>query len=211
MRILGLTGSIGMGKSTAASMLRRLGVPVYDADAAVHRLFAPGGAAVAPIGRAFPSAIRNGAVDRQILGGLVFKDPAALKRLEGIVHPLVRIEEGRFLRRMAMRRAGLVVLDIPLLFESKGQVRCDKVAVVWAPAFLQAQRVLRRPGMDRAKLAAIRSRQTADSEKKRRADFVVPTGLGRRESLRHLIRIVTLMRSMRGHAWPPRTCVRHRF
>ena len=210
MRILGLTGSIGMGKSTAASMLRRLGIPVYDADAAVHRLFATGGAAVAPIGRAFPSAIRDGAVDRQILGGLVFKDPVALKRLEGIVHPLVRIEEGRFLRRMAIRRAALVVLDIPLLFESNGQVRCDKVAVVWAPAFLQTQRVLRRPGMDRAKLAAIRARQTADSEKKRRADFVVPTGLGRRESLRHLMRIVTLMRGMRGQVWPPRISVRHR-
>jgi dephospho-CoA kinase len=208
MVILGLTGSIAMGKSTASAMLRRLGVPVYDADAAVHRLFARGGAAVAPVGKAFPAAIVNGAVDRKILGGLVFNDPAALKRLESIVHPLVQREEGRFLRRMAARGERLVALDIPLLFES-GRIRWDKAAVVWAPPFLQVQRVLRRPGMDKARLAAIRARQMPDAEKKKRADFVVPTGLGKRETLRHLMRIVTLMRSERGRSWPPRKMIRH--
>ena len=116
MRILGLTGSIGMGKSTAASMLRRLGVPVFDSDAAVHRLLAKAGAAVPKIREAFPDVVKDGAVDRQALGARVFADPAALTRLEAIVHPLVRREERRFLRAAARRRAPLVVLDIQILF-----------------------------------------------------------------------------------------------
>ncbi|MEP1028454.1 MAG: dephospho-CoA kinase, partial [Alphaproteobacteria bacterium] len=125
MFILGLTGSIGMGKSTAAAQLRRLGLPVHDADAAVHALMAPGGAAVAAVDTAFPGVVKNGAVDRQALGGRVFDDDAALKRLEGILHPLVRRSEKAFLAACARRGVPLVVLDIPLLFETGGDARCD--------------------------------------------------------------------------------------
>jgi len=194
MKILGLTGSIGMGKSTAAAMLRRLGVPVHDADATVHRLLAPGGAAVAAIERAFPGVVRDGAVDRQELGRRVFGQPAELRRLEAILHPLVRRAETAFLKRHRRRHTRLVVLDIPLLFETGGERRCDAVAVVSCPAFLQAQRVLRRPGMNAGKLAAIRAQQMPDREKRRRADFVLPSGAGKAPVLRGLKRIVTVLR-----------------
>jgi dephospho-CoA kinase len=194
MKILGLTGSIGMGKSTAAAMLRCLGVPVHDADATVHRLFAPGGAAVGPVGVAFAGVVVAGAVDRVLLGRQVFGDPAALKRLEAIVHPLVRAAEQDFLAIHARRGTRLVALDIPLLFETGGARRCDKVAVVTCPAFLQAQRVLRRPGMNPDKLAAIRRQQMPDHEKRKRADFLIPTGIGRAAALRRLRAAVTLMR-----------------
>lgn len=194
MKILGLTGSIGMGKSTAAAMLRRLGVPVHDADATVHRLLGTGGAAVAAIAAAFPGVVENNAVNRAELGRRVFGQPAELRRLEAILHPLVRRAETEFLKRQRRRHARLVVLDIPLLFETNGQRRCDAVAVVSAPAFLQEQRVLKRPGMTRARLAAIRSQQMPDFEKRRRADFVLPTGTGKLPVLRRLKRIVTMMR-----------------
>lgn len=194
MKILGLTGSIGMGKSTAATMLRRLGVPVHDADATVHRLLGPGGAAVAAIAAAFPGVVEAGAVNRQELGRRVFGQPAELRRLEAILHPLVRQAETRFLKRQRRRGARLVVLDIPLLFETGGQHRCDAVAVVTAPAFLQEQRVLRRPGMNAARLAAIRAQQMPDGEKRRRADFVLPTGAGKLPVLRRFKRIVTMLR-----------------
>ncbi|CAA7621071.1 dephospho-CoA kinase [Magnetospirillum sp. SS-4] len=193
MKILGLTGSIGMGKTTAAAMLRRLGVPVHDADATVHTLFAPGGAAVAKVAAAFPGVVRNGAVDRAALGGIVFGDDSALKRLEAIVHPLVRRAEREFLARQRRRHVRLVVLDVPLLFESGGGRRCDKVAVVSCPAFLQAQRVLARPGMTAERLAAIRAKQMPDPEKRRRADFVIQTGLGRPFAIRRLKRMVKRM------------------
>ncbi|MBI2235887.1 MAG: dephospho-CoA kinase [Magnetospirillum sp.] len=198
MKILGLTGSIGMGKSTAAAMLRRLGVPVHDADAVVHRLFEPGGAAVPPVAAAFPGVVKDGRVDRAELGRRVFGDAAVMARLEAIVHPLVRAAERRFLDIHRRRNTALVVLDIPLLFETGGERRADRVAVVSCPAFLQAQRVLRRPGMSPERLAAIRARQMPDAEKRRRADFVVPTGIGRRETLRRLRRIVTLMSCARS-------------
>lgn len=190
---LGLTGSIGMGKSTAAGMFRRLGVPVHDADAAVHALFRKGGAAVGPVGEAFPEAIRDGAVDRAVLGQAVFGDAERLARLEAIVHPLVRRMSDRFLRQARARRAPLAVFDVPLLFETGAEARYDAVAVVSAPAFVQAQRVLARPGMTPARLAAIRARQTPDAEKRRRADFILPTGLGRRCTLQGVRRIVRLM------------------
>lgn len=193
MKILGLTGSIGMGKSTAAAMLRRMRVPVHDADATVHRLLRRGGAAVPAIAAAFPGVVENGAVDRQELGRRVFGQPAELRRLEAILHPLVRQAESDFLRRHRRRRTPLVVLDIPLLFETGGQRRCDRVAVVSCPAFLQAQRVLRRPGMTMARLAAIRAQQMPDVEKRRRADFVLPTGTGRSPVWRGLRRILTLL------------------
>ncbi|MGE5548136.1 MAG: dephospho-CoA kinase [Solirubrobacterales bacterium] len=195
MKILGLTGSIGMGKSTAAKMLSRMGVPVHDADATVHRLLAKGGAAVAPVEAAFPGVVREGAVDRAELGRRVFGDRPALRRLEAILHPLVRQAEQAFLARHRRRRTALVVLDIPLLFETGGERRCDRVAVVSCPAFLQAQRVLRRPGMYPARLAAIRAQQMPDAAKRRRADFVIPTGSGLAPALRALRRAVTLMRA----------------
>lgn len=194
MKILGLTGSIGMGKSTAAAMLRRLGVPVHDADATVHRLLAKGGAAVPAIEVAFPGVVEMGAVNRQELGRRVFGQPAELLRLEAILHPLVRQAETCFLKRQRRCGARLVVLDVPLLFETGGHRRCDAVAVVTAPAFLQEQRVLRRAGMNAAKLAAIRAQQMPDGEKRRRADFVLPTGTGKLPVLRRLKRIVTMLR-----------------
>jgi dephospho-CoA kinase len=195
MVVLGLTGSIGMGKSTAAAMLRRLGLAVHDADAAVHRL--RNGAAVAKVAAAFPGTAGPGGIDRAALGRRVFGDAAALRRLESILHPMVRAETARFLRRMAARRARLVVLDIPLLFESGGEGRCDAIAVVSAPAFLQRARVLGRPGMSEARLAAILAQQMPDGEKRRRADFVVPTGLGRRLTLRRLAEIVRVESAIR--------------
>jgi dephospho-CoA kinase len=205
MVVLGLTGSIGMGKSTAAAMLRRLGVPVHDSDAAVHRLLSRNGAAVARVAAAFPGTEGPDGIDRASLGRRVFGDAAALRRLEGILHPMVRAETARFLRRMAARRAKLVVLDIPLLFETGGEARCDAIVVVSAPPFLQRARVLRRPGMSASRLAAILAKQMPDGEKRRRADFVVPTGLGRRETLRRLAEIVRV-----ASAAQPRFAIRRR-
>jgi dephospho-CoA kinase len=204
MVILGLTGSIGMGKSTATDVLRRLGVPVHDADRAVHRFLGRGGQAVAAVAVAFPSTVKDGAVDRKALGALVFADKAALARLEAIVHPLVRAAQDKFLRLQAARGARLVVLDIPLLFESGGDRDCDAVLVVSAPASIQLQRVLGRPGMSRARLDAIRSQQMPDAEKRRRATFVIETGLGKCESLRTIAGIVKVMKRRRGRHWPPR-------
>jgi dephospho-CoA kinase len=186
MKILGLTGSVGMGKSTAAAMLRRMGVPVYDADAAVHRMMAKGGSAVAQVAAAFPGVQKDAAIDRRTLGRLVFGNDAAMKRLEGIIHPLVRRDEDRFLRRMRRQRARLVVMDVPLLFESGRQRRYDATMVVTAPPFLQRARVLARPGMTAATLAAIKARQMSDAEKRRRADFLIPSGLGRALTWRRL-------------------------
>ncbi len=197
MVILGLTGSIGMGKSMAAQRLRRLGVPVHDADAEVHRLLRDDRATIKAIGALFPDVISNGAVDRAELGRRVFDDEAALSRLESIIHPRVQLVATRFLRRSAGERRPLVALDIPLLFETGGERRCDAVVVVSAPGFVQAARVLHRPGMTARRLAAIMARQTPDAVKQRRADFVVPTGLDRRTGLQALARVVRLTRRPR--------------
>lgn len=186
MKILALTGSIGMGKSTAAKLLRRLGVPVHDSDRAVHELLGPGGAAVAPIAEAFPGTVQDGRVDRRKLGDQVFGDQAALRRLEAIVHPLVRRETASFLARHRRARRRLVALDVPLLFETGGDRRCDAVLVVTAPHWLQRQRVLRRPGMTERKFAAILEKQVPDREKRRRAQYVVNTGLGLRYTMRQI-------------------------
>jgi len=186
MIVLGLTGSVGMGKSTAAHMLRRLRVPVHDADAEVHRLLGPGGRAVMDVGLAFPEARQGDRIDRSALGRRVFNDRAALKRLEAILHPRVRAAERRFLADCGRSRAPVAVLDIPLLFETKGERRCDGVIVVSAPAWLQRARVLARPGMSEARLAAILDQQMPDAEKRRRARWVVPTGLGKAFTLRRL-------------------------
>lgn len=170
---LGLTGSIGMGKSTTAAMFSDLGHPVWDADGAVHRLYAAGGAAVAPVADAFPEALADGAIDRQVLKRLVVGNPESLPRLEAIVHPLVAADRAAFIRQHHDRP--LVVLDIPLLFEGAGRAGLDGVAVVSTDAQTQERRVLARPGMTAAMLDMIRSRQMPDAEKRARADWVIPT------------------------------------
>ncbi len=174
MIVLGLTGSIGMGKSTVAAMFRRLKVPVFDADATVHALEAPGGAALEPIATAFPGVVADGVLDRTALGAAVFGDTERLRRLEAIVHPLVAAARARFMFRYRTRR--LIVLDIPLLYERGGTGQCDLVAVVSAPAAVQRARVLARPGMTPARFDAILARQVPDAEKQALADVVIPTG-----------------------------------
>jgi dephospho-CoA kinase len=202
MVIVGLTGSIGMGKSTAAKMLRSMGVPVYDADAAVHRLQAPGGLALPPIEAAFPGVVKNGVLDRQALGARVFGDKQALRRLEAIVHPLVQQQQRAFVKRAARRGEKIVVLDIPLLFEGMGERRVDGVLVVSAPAFLQRQRVMARPGMTAEKLAGILRQQVPDAIKRRKATVVIPTGLGLAPTRAALAKAVGSLRKKRGHEWP---------
>ena len=209
MVILGLTGSIGMGKSTVANMLRRLGVPVHDADAAVHRLTGRNGAAVPLIAKSFRGVVVDGRVDRRRLGDRVFRDPAALRRLEAILHPLVRRDSEAFLASQARLRRPLAVLDIPLLYETGSEQRCDAVLVVTAPPHVQAARVLARPGMDAKKFRAILAQQVPDAEKRRRAEFVLSTGLSRGETLRRLARIVRLVKGRIGRRWPPRPPLRH--
>lgn len=173
---LGLTGSIGMGKSTTSAMFRAAGAPVYDADAAVHRLYA--GAAVGPVGAVFPSAIVEGNVDRARLADIVLKDPAALRQLESIVHPLVGRDRVGFLEKCAASGAPVCVLDVPLLFETGGERAVDLVVVVSADAAQQEKRVLERAGMSREKFESIKAKQTTDAEKRRRAHFVIDTGGG---------------------------------
>jgi dephospho-CoA kinase len=191
--VIGLTGSIGMGKTTAAAMLRRLGLPVHDADAEVHRLQAPGGPALPAIGAAFPGTVRDGVLDREGLRRALAADPRGWPVLERILHPLVRAAEERFLARARAAGRRAAVLDIPLLFETGAERRCDVVITVTAPAFVQRARVLRRPGMTPARLAAMLARQTPDAEKRRRADFVVDTGHGRRQTLRTLAKILRIL------------------
>lgn len=191
MKVWGLTGSIGMGKSTAARLFLARRIPVFDADAAVHALQARGGAAVRPIARAFPEAVQGGAVDRATLRRIALAEPAALALLERIIHPLVRRAEARFLQRARRHRSRLAVLDIPLLLETRRDTRgFDAILVVSAPASVQAVRVLRRPGMTPARLAAIRARQMPDVEKRRRATHVIRTGLSRFHTVAQLRRLL---------------------
>lgn len=190
MIVLGLTGGIGMGKSTAAAAFRRAHIPVFDADAAVHRLQARGGRAVRAIEAAFPGTVRDGAVDRMALRQAVLGKPAALARLEGILHPMVQQEERAFVARGRRRGNRAVVLDIPLLFETGGDARVDRVVVVSAPRSVQMQRVRARRRMNASDIAAVIARQMPDAEKRRRADVVVSTGLSRHYSLRTLSRLI---------------------
>jgi dephospho-CoA kinase len=176
MFILGLTGSIGMGKSATAKMFAEAGVPVHDADAVVHALYE--GAATPAIEAAFPGTTRGGRVDRTELGKRVLGDEAAIKKLESIVHPLVALARERFVTESERSCAPVAVLDIPLLYETGGDQRCDAVVVVSAPAEIQRQRAFERPGMSEEKLAAILAKQLPDEEKRRRADFVVDTSRG---------------------------------
>jgi dephospho-CoA kinase len=176
MIVLGLTGSIGMGKSTTARMFEDAGVPVHDSDKAVHRLYA--GKAAALVEQAFPGTVRDGAVDRGLLSAQVLGRPEAMKKLEKIIHPLVRADADAFLAHHRTERAPLAVLDIPLLFETGGRERVDKVVVVTAPPEVQRERVLARPGMTEEKLDAILAKQVPDAEKRRQADFIIDTSHG---------------------------------
>ncbi len=176
MIIIGLTGSIGMGKSTTAKLFEAEGVPVADSDAIVHALYA--GRAVPLINAAFPGAVVNGTVDRTKLSGLVIGKPDAMKKLESIIHPMVRQEQEQFLKDAKANGAKFAVLDIPLLYETHAETRVDKIVVVSAPADVQRQRVLARPGMTSEKFEAISARQMPDSEKQKRADFIVDTSEG---------------------------------
>ncbi len=193
MIILGLTGSIGMGKSTTADMFRKSGIPVHDADATVHRLYT--GEAVIPIEAAFPGATNPQGVDRARLSKMVVGDESAMKRLEAIIHPLVRREKEKFLHNAISRGSKLVVLDIPLLFETGGDKGVDGIVVVTAPAEIQRQRVLEREGMDKEKFEAILARQYPDEKKRTRADFIIDTSLGMESAQKAVDAIVTKVKS----------------
>jgi dephospho-CoA kinase len=176
--LIGLTGSIGMGKTETAKMFAKLGIPVYDSDAAVHRLYEPGGAAVPEIEKAFPGAVKAGQVDRAVLSKQLAADPDGFRKLEAIVHPLVGREQAKFREQALQAGARMIVLDVPLLFETGGHERTDAVVVVSAPHHLQRERVLARPGMSADRLDQILSRQTPDAEKRAKAHFVVETDKG---------------------------------
>ena len=178
MIVVGLTGSIAMGKSQTASMFEELGIPVFDSDSAVHRLYAEGGEAIPEIGRLFPQAVSNGTVDRQILSKCVLGSAELLRQLEQIVHPLVRKHQRQFIDRCAQGGHPIAVLDIPLLLESEHQPDVDRIVVVSVPADMQRERALARPGMTEEKLDLILSRQMPDSQKRVLADFVVDTSMG---------------------------------
>ena len=193
--VLCLTGSLGMGKSTAAKFFAECGVPVHDSDAVVHALYE--GEAVPLIERAFPGSALDGKVDRKALGGMVLNDEAALARLEAIIHPLVTASRQKFLTEAAARGAPVVVMDIPLLFETEAESRCDAVVVVSAPAEMQRARAFGRPGMTEEKFAVLLAKQIPDAEKRRRADFVVDSSQGfdhTRAQIRDILQNVATMR-----------------
>ncbi len=194
MKTIGLTGGIGMGKSTVAGAFRRARVPVFDADAVVRAVQAPGGAALPGIAVLLPDAVRDGVLDRPALRRAVAADPALLRSLERIVHPLVRRAQARFLARARRRGAPLAVLDVPLLLETGADRACDLVLVVSAPRALQLHRVRQRRGMDEAEAAALIARQMPDREKRRRADLVIRTGLSRSHGLGQIRRLLARLR-----------------
>jgi dephospho-CoA kinase len=203
MILIGLTGSIGMGKSTTAAMFRDAGVPVYDADAAVHGLYDLGGAAVAPVGEAFPGVVKDGRIDREALREAVLGKPDELKRLNAIVHPLVGRDRVGFFAKAQAEGAEMVVLDIPLLFETGGHTNVDAVVVASAPADMQRERVLARPGMSPQRLDAILAQQLADAEKRARAHFVVDTSRGLEPAREQVAEIIAVMRDPQKR--PPST------
>ena len=192
MIILGLTGSIGMGKTTAANMFADVGVPVYSADDAVHQLYS--GRAAPLIEAAFPGTVVDGTVDRTKLSAAVLGKPDALKKLESIIHPLVHEEEKAFLTNARANGAEIVLIDIPLLFETGGESRVDKVAVVSAPAEIQRERVLSRPGMTAEKFEAILARQMKDAEKRNRADFIIDSSGSFEETREQIEAIIAELR-----------------
>ncbi|HEY3889317.1 MAG TPA: dephospho-CoA kinase [Caulobacteraceae bacterium] len=198
MITIGLTGSVGMGKSTTAAMFAEEGAPVYDADAEVRRLQVRGGAAVEAIEAEFPGTVKDGAVDRDALGSLVFNDPDALNRLNGIIYPMLGAGRAAFFEKAERDGVDAVVLDIPKLFETGGEARMDVVVVVSAPEHVQRERVLARPGYDAARLDAILANQMHDAEKRARAHFVIDTGQGL-EHAREQVRAV--MATLRSGEW----------
>lgn len=205
MIVLGLTGSIGMGKSTVAAMMRILGIPVHDSDATVHRLLEPGSEAQDALQSAFPPRDypqvydkRTKAINRSEMGRIVFTDDALRQRLEEILHPLVQKSQTEFLRQCRIKGAEIAVLEIPLLYETGAERRVDAVIVASAPAFLQKARVMARRGMDEARFNAILSRQVPDSEKRARADYLIHTGLGRAQTIKELQNILHMVRGDRA-------------
>ncbi|MDC0189602.1 dephospho-CoA kinase [Rhodospirillales bacterium] len=203
MFILGLTGSIGMGKTSAAAVFRRQKVSVFDADSVVRQLLERNGEAVKMVGEAFKGVVIDRQVNRNKLGEIVFGDAGALSTLEEIIHPLVRNKQVKFLRSVANRRQSLAVLDIPLLFETGGEINCDAVAVVTAPKFLQKIRVMGRGDMTETKFRGIIKRQMQDQEKRNRADFIIPSGLGKRISFQSIQKIIRIVLTLPGSHWPP--------
>jgi dephospho-CoA kinase len=195
MFVLGLTGSIGMGKSATAAIFREAGIPVHDSDAAVHELYR--GAAAPLVEAAFPGTLRDGEIDRTRLSAYVVDDPVALARLEAIVHPLVRAARIEFVAQTRASGADLIVLDIPLLFETGCESEVDAVLLVTAPEAVQKARVAARPGMTEAKLAAIIAKQMPDAEKRRRADIILDTSLGHDEALRQVRELIGDIRAGR--------------
>lgn len=195
MKIIGLTGSIGMGKSTTAAMFREAGIPVYDADAAVHALYDVGGVAVGPVGAAFPGVVKDGRVDREELRQRVLGQPDELKRLNAIVHPLVGMDRVGFLKQAEADGCDWVVFDVPLLFETGGHANVDAIVVVSAPPEMQRERVLARPGMTPDRLDAILAQQIPDAEKRARAHYVVDTGQGLESARAQVTNIIAALRS----------------
>lgn len=204
MLLVGLTGSIGMGKSETAKMFARLGVPVYDVDAGVHALYDVGGLAVAPVEAAFPGVAKGGSIDRAALSEQVIGHPESMKRLESIIHPLVGQAQLEFLSRAEAAGEPMVVLDIPLLFETGGQSRIDVIVVVSAPADVQRARVLAREGMTLEKFEAILAKQTPDDIKRVGAHFVVETDKGLEHAFAQVKSIVAALKDRKGEAWSKR-------
>lgn len=201
MLIVGLTGSIGMGKSETAKMFARHGVPICDSDAMVHALYDKGGAAVEPVGAAFHGVVVDGRIDRDRLAKAVLGKPEEIRKLELIVHPLVGMAQRSFLEGAAASGARMVVLDIPLLYETGGEQRVDVVVVVSAPAEMQRKRVLERPGMTAEKLDAILNKQLPDEHKRKRADFVVDTSQGLAHAEAQVVAIIAALKHRRGKIW----------
>lgn len=195
MKTLGLTGSIGMGKSATAKLFAEAGVPVFDSDACVHELYAEGGAAVEPVGEAFPGVVIDGAINRERLSAQLRADPSGFERLEAIVHPLVSVARETFLSGAAEKGADLVLFDIPLLFETGGDAHVDAIIVVSAPDDVRRARVLERPGMTEEKLDAIIARQMPDAEKRARADHVIETSGGIEDARQQVTDLLNQLRT----------------
>jgi dephospho-CoA kinase len=198
MKIVGLTGSIGMGKSTTARLFQEAGIPVFDSDATVHALYAAGGAAVEPVEAAFPGVVLDGAVDRARLSTKLREDPSGFERLEAIVHPLVTAARGEFMAAAERNGADIVIFDIPLLLETGADAQVDEILVVSAPEAVQRARVLERPGMTEEKLDAIVARQTPDSTKRERADHLIETHRGVEDARRQVEALIQLWRAQAG-------------
>lgn len=195
MKIIGLTGSIGMGKSTTAAMFRDAGIPVYDADAAVHAAYDVGGAAVGPVGEAFPGTVRDSRVDREALRKAVLGKPEAMAKLNSIVHPLIGRSRAEAFEAATASGADMIVLDVPLIYETGGEKNMDAVIVVSAPAEMQRARVLAREGMSPERLDAILAQQMPDAEKRKRADFVIDTGKGLEAARRQVAEVIAALRA----------------